>query len=368
MDNKQMSVLPDNALTELTKGVYSDVGHPILKEVGSIGSSLMKLVALPFKFLGMSADQLENKYAAFLKDSINKVPAEERIVPKAAIVSPLLEHVKFVFDEDGLSEMFSNLLANAMNCNVEKMVHPAFVEMLRQMSPLDVEFMYIYFSDQNLVEMAELNWSRGSLQRSLSIDSLSRLGIIRSISYDDRDDVAIMLTDFGMMFRNLCMLKPSELDLDDMYLEKDDSDEDYVDTEDIGMQFAENFSSVRISKKDGTAYIRDGFEMEDIRNGSLICLHLRIENLGNNSKSIDSVFLDCGNAKHIAPFQETPLSIPPKSYFDFVFIATEENNLLNLALKERTKYHVQCGDTVYNFPLNNATKREIEVYTRYSDE
>ena len=93
MDNKQTSLLPDNALTELTKGVYSDVGHPVLKEAGSIGASLMKLVALPFKFLGMTADQLENKYAEFLKNSISKVEPEDRVIPKAAVVSPLLEHV-----------------------------------------------------------------------------------------------------------------------------------------------------------------------------------------------------------------------------------------------------------------------------------
>lgn len=368
MENKQTSLLPDNALTELTKGVYSDVGHPVLKEVGSIGASLMKLVALPFKFLGMTADQLENKYAEFLKNSISKVEPEDRVIPKAAVVSPLLEHVKFVFDEDGLAEMFSNLLANAMDCNVEKMVHPAFVEMLKQMSPLDVEFMHFYFEDRDLAEMSSLNWSRGTLQRSLTVDSLTRLGIIRAISYDDRDDVAIMLTDFGKVFRNLCMLKPADINPEDFFREDDRlDDEEYVDSEEIGMQFSESFGSVRISEKDGKAYIRNSLEMEDVRKGSLICIHLRINNIGDVQKEIDTVFLNCGSTNHISPYQDTPVMIPKGTYYDFVFIATKENDLLNCALRERTRYHVQCGNTVYNFPITDATKKEIELFLRHAD-
>lgn len=369
MDNKKSSILPDNALTELTKGVYTDVGHPILKEVGSIGASLMKLVALPFKFLGMTADELESKYAEFLKNTINKVEPEERVVPKAVVVSPLLEHVKFVFDEDGLSEMFSNLLANAMNCNIEKMVHPAFVEMLKQMSPLDVEFMDLYFSDSDIVEMASLNWERGTLQRSLTADSLSRLGIIRTISYDDRDDVAIMLTDFGKVFRNLCMLKPADINPEDFFKEDDRRpDEDYVNSDDIGLAFEEDFGSVRISPKDGTPYIRAGLEMEDIRKGSQICIHLRINNIGNTSKQIEEVLLDCGVTKHIAPYQNAPITIPKGAYHDYLFIPTKENNLLTCALRERTRYRVHCGDTVYDLQLSDSTKREIELYLRHADD
>ena len=36
MEDKKISVLPDNAITELTKQVYSDLAHPILKEAGSM--------------------------------------------------------------------------------------------------------------------------------------------------------------------------------------------------------------------------------------------------------------------------------------------------------------------------------------------
>jgi len=60
MAENKISIIPDNAITELTKSAYSDVGHPVLKEVGNIGESVMKFVALPFKFLGMTAEQLNS--------------------------------------------------------------------------------------------------------------------------------------------------------------------------------------------------------------------------------------------------------------------------------------------------------------------
>ena len=140
MEENVNSLISNNAVTEISKNVYTDVGHPILQEVGNIGAAIMKFVALPFRFLGLTAEELETKYASFLKTVLNKVPKDQQTLPKGVVAAPLLDHVKFVFDEDGLAEMFSNLLANAMCSNIERMVHPAFVEMLKQMSPLDVEF------------------------------------------------------------------------------------------------------------------------------------------------------------------------------------------------------------------------------------
>ena len=57
--------------------------------------------------------------------------------------------------------MFSNLLANAMMENVEAMVHPAFAEMLKQLSPLDAEFMFLYFKDEDIVEQEDIKWKYG---------------------------------------------------------------------------------------------------------------------------------------------------------------------------------------------------------------
>lgn len=367
MADNNYSLIPDNAVTELSKNLYSDVGHPILQEVGNVGAAIMKFVALPFRFLGLTAEQLEEKYSAFLKKTINKVPQEECIVPKGVVAAPLLDHVKFVFDEEGLAEMFSNLLANAMSANIEKMVHPAFIEMLKQMSPLDVEFMHLYFNNNDIIEISELTWERGENQKSLTVDSLSRLGIINSISYDDRDDVALMLTSFGKVFRDLCMMSPSEISTDNFYCENDRNlDEDCITPSDIGFIFGDSFATARKSLANGRVYVRQRFQMQDVKNGSSIILLLRINNISDRSQVIDSLYIECKNKKHIITDNPLPSQILAGKYMDFIFSVTSENKLLDEVVKEHTRYVLQTGMSIYEIPITNATKKEVEIFLNYN--
>lgn len=366
MDNNSISVIPDNAVTELSKNLYTDVGHPVLNEVGNIGAAIMKFVALPFKFLGLTAEELEIKYSAFLKKTIGKIPEEKCILPKGVVAYPLLDHVKFVFDEDNLSEMFSNLLANAMCENIEKMVHPAFVEMLKQMSPLDVEFMNLYFAKNDIVEISDIKWNRGEHQYSLTVDSLLRLGIINSISYDDRDDVALKLSDFGIVFRNLCMMSPAEIDPDDFFCEDDkELCDEYIDSSDIGFVFGDSFGTARKSKSNGRIYIRQQFQMQDVNNGSDIVIILRINNISDKNRTIDSLYIECNKNKHIVTNNHLPARIPADKYMDFVFIATSKNGLLDEVIKDETKYVFQTGSTIYDLPITSDTKKEIKNFVKY---
>ena len=366
MSDNKYSLIPDNAITEIGKEIYSDVGHPVFKEVGNIGSSLMKFIALPFKFLGMTADELEKKYSVFLEKTIQKIPKENYVVPRSVIVAPLLDHVKFIFNEEGISEMFSNLLANAMNANIEKLVHPAFVEMLKQMSPLDVEFMNLYFKDRDLREISCLDWERGETQKALAVDSLSRLGIINSASYDDKEDVAIMLTDFGALFRDLCMMTPTENEtIGNHYLEDVNNTAIYdLDSRDIGFIFQDMFCTARKSKTNGRIYVRERFQIQDVKNGSDIIICLRINNIGKSNKIIHSARIEC-NDYCVSAENEFPKKILPGKYSDFIFSVDINKDLLSKAAKSQSVFVVQIFDMVYELPITNQTKEEIGLFLKY---
>ena len=51
--SKKNPLIPDNAITKISKSAYNDVAHPIFNEIGKTGADLFKFVALPFRFLGM---------------------------------------------------------------------------------------------------------------------------------------------------------------------------------------------------------------------------------------------------------------------------------------------------------------------------
>lgn len=129
----------DNASdNKLAISIYSDLASPAMKQIGLSAESLLKFVTLPFKFLGLTAEQLEKKYTTFIEDAINRVPGEKLTTPKSSIVSPLLDYAKFCFaDEPGndlLRDMFSKLLSSSINQECANQVHKSFVEVMRFLS------------------------------------------------------------------------------------------------------------------------------------------------------------------------------------------------------------------------------------------
>mgnify|MGYP004588968421 CR=1 FL=1 len=106
MEEEKTTDVKENLVNFAVKNIYGDLAQPATREIGNAVSSLIKFVALPFSFLGMTADQLKERYREFLTDTISKVPPEKMCNPSANIVAPLLDHVKFVFDEIGISERY----------------------------------------------------------------------------------------------------------------------------------------------------------------------------------------------------------------------------------------------------------------------
>lgn len=119
------------AALSLTKEVYNDVAHPTLAQLG-------KLIALPLSFLGYPADLLLEKYKDAMRKAINKVPKEKQIPPKASIVAPLLEHLKYTFDESELLDAFTNLLASCIDADYSDTIHVSFIDKIKQLSVYDL--------------------------------------------------------------------------------------------------------------------------------------------------------------------------------------------------------------------------------------
>lgn len=130
------------AALSLTKEVYNDVAHPTLTQLG-------KLIALPLSFLGYPADLLLEKYKDAMKKAINKVPEEKQIPPKASIVAPLLEHLKYTFDESELLDAFTNLLASCIDSDYSDTIHVSFIDKIKQLSVYDL--MVLKFINKNFM-------------------------------------------------------------------------------------------------------------------------------------------------------------------------------------------------------------------------
>lgn len=57
--------------------------------------------------------------------------------PEAYVAVPAIQAISYSMNSEELRNLYANLLAKAMNSDTKDMVHPSFVEIIKQMSPID---------------------------------------------------------------------------------------------------------------------------------------------------------------------------------------------------------------------------------------
>lgn len=116
----------------LTNKIYDDVAHSTLEQLG-------KLIALPVAFLGYPAELLFEKYKEAIQKAIDKVPTGKQTPAKPSIAAPIIEHMKYVFEEEELLTAFTRLLASCIDIDYTELIHPSFIEKIKQLSSFDLK-------------------------------------------------------------------------------------------------------------------------------------------------------------------------------------------------------------------------------------
>lgn len=187
----------DNALT------------PVGKEIGNTLGNIFYLVFSPINY---NVEKLKIKHAENLKqyeieirNELNKIPENKLVEPPLSIVGPALEASKFYIDEEILRKMFAKLIAASMNADIRSRAHHSFIEIIKQLSPLDASNLNIIFykkhfplarydavlnndsGDWNTLEtnvFLSNSQNKNIKEQAISIANLNRLGLV-NISYEN---------------------------------------------------------------------------------------------------------------------------------------------------------------------------------------
>ena len=120
--------------------VYDDVLHPSTEAVGVVGSLLPRTVRVWFSKWEKWLINKENSIrltAESVREKCAQIPEEKLTEPEPYVALPAIEHLSYCYDSKVLRELYAKLLVSAMNLDTRDMVHPAFVETIHQMSPVD---------------------------------------------------------------------------------------------------------------------------------------------------------------------------------------------------------------------------------------
>lgn len=144
-----VKVIPDS-LENATKNLTG----PITSEAGTTLGDIWFLV---FGNIKTAAEKRRLKYAhdleLFKKDlgeKVDSIPSERRIEPDLHIIGPALENAKYCVGKEDLRKMFSNLISSSIDTAKQYFVHPSFGEIIKQMSPLDAQNLFLFKNTQGL--------------------------------------------------------------------------------------------------------------------------------------------------------------------------------------------------------------------------
>jgi hypothetical protein len=197
MEGNQVGVVGDSAkLIGETKAAIEKT--PKGKEAVILGGESAEIVMhtvrnvlLPLAAFNFAVDKakryFEGKFGRDLATKLEGVPPEDIIEPKASIVGPAIQGLAYSFEEDELREMYLNLLKTSMDGRKPNGAHPAFVEIIKQLSAREAELL-------------KLMWTRGTAHEPFPISQM------RAVSRDPEATFNILhnhIMDVDVVFGDL---------------------------------------------------------------------------------------------------------------------------------------------------------------------
>ena len=91
--------------------------------------------------LGVSKTYFEDKFPQEMGAKIADIPDENLVTPPANVAVPALQGLSYSFEEPNLKELYLNLLATASDDRKAIEAHPAFAEVIKQLTPSETKLL-----------------------------------------------------------------------------------------------------------------------------------------------------------------------------------------------------------------------------------
>ena len=141
MSDKNTSLVPD-VIKSASDAVQANLPETAKQTDGVISTVVEffnNVVLFPVKKANLTFKYKLEQFEDDLRKKTALIPDENFQTPPVMIAGPTLEALRYAYDEKELREMYENLLASAMDNRKVSEAHPAFVDAIKQMSPLDAQ-------------------------------------------------------------------------------------------------------------------------------------------------------------------------------------------------------------------------------------
>ena len=122
-----------------------------------------------------------------LAKKLEHVGEDKIVTPEPYVAIPAIQAISYSMNSEELRNLYANLLAKAMNSDTKDMVHPSFVEIIKQMSPTDA-FVFKNIMEREMNPLIDVVYQNDELEFLSIISNISDIDITRpeiiSISID----------------------------------------------------------------------------------------------------------------------------------------------------------------------------------------
>ncbi len=149
MSDDMNNEIAEQLVSQTAGKVYDDIAHPAIQATGQIVSFIPRSIRV---LLGKWEKWIVNgEYAIketekLLEKKLENIPAEKIVEPEPYVAIPAIQQLSYSLDSEELREMYANLLASSMNKDTQSNVHPAFVDIIKQLCPDEAKLLK-YLSD-----------------------------------------------------------------------------------------------------------------------------------------------------------------------------------------------------------------------------
>lgn len=150
-----------------------------LGESAVILSKTIKNCLLPLAAVNYAFDKAKfyftERFDSEIHEKTNSIPAENLIEPKGSIAGPTLQGLAFSHEEPNIKEMYLNLLKTSMDNRSSHDAHPAFVEIIKQLTSEEAALLRDVLLSYAPIPLAQVRATRKTGGFNIKIKHLASL-------------------------------------------------------------------------------------------------------------------------------------------------------------------------------------------------
>ncbi len=195
--------------------VYDDAAHPTIKSLGNTLSFFPRTIGV---WLGkwekwiINGEESIRLTAQAVREKAEKIPEEKLTEPEPYVAIPATQQLSYCYDSEALREMYANLLVSSMNTDTKAYVHPAFVDIIKQLSPDEAKLLHTITDPNSYYPVMDLELELGK--------DKGKLPLLRNFSNIGRE-ICDYPEQICSYLENLDRMKIIEL-FDDIHVMQDD--------------------------------------------------------------------------------------------------------------------------------------------------